>query len=119
MENENIRIIFIINGIETEFSEEELSQFFSNFDAENFVNTYEYEDLGKTPTSESLLETIPQIPYDKRNGFNECCPICQEDYEKMECVLQLDCKHLFHEDCLFPWLKNHNTCPTCRFELKD
>ena len=25
-----------------------------------------------------------------------------------------DCLHLFHADCLHPWLKQRNTCPLCK-----
>ncbi|RKP34049.1 hypothetical protein BJ085DRAFT_20426, partial [Dimargaris cristalligena] len=30
---------------------------------------------------------------------------------------QMPCQHIFHEECLFPWLEVSNTCPTCRYEL--
>ncbi|TBU48590.1 hypothetical protein BD309DRAFT_853638 [Dichomitus squalens] len=26
-------------------------------------------------------------------------------------------KHLFHRNCLFPWLARKTTCPTCRFDI--
>lgn len=51
------------------------------------------------------------------------CVIClqtlleggSEDTDSM--VNQLPCKHLFHTDCLAPWLATRTTCPTCRASL--
>jgi hypothetical protein len=41
------------------------------------------------------------------------CAIC------LECVGATDatttvCEHKFHTKCLTPWLREHDTCPTCR-----
>ena len=33
-------------------------------------------------------------------------------------MMDLPCKHYFHEECLMPWLNQHDSCPICRFELK-
>ncbi|TPX45872.1 hypothetical protein SeMB42_g02480 [Synchytrium endobioticum] len=30
----------------------------------------------------------------------------------------MPCKHFFHNSCLTTWLRSHNTCPVCRFELE-
>lgn len=32
-------------------------------------------------------------------------------------VVAFPCLHLFHSDCLFPWLARKTTCPTCRFDV--
>jgi hypothetical protein len=32
-------------------------------------------------------------------------------------VLALPCMHLFHQQCLSPWLAIKTTCPTCRFDI--
>ena len=42
------------------------------------------------------------------------CIICLEQFKIEEKSLKLICGHIFHKECLDPWLKNHNTCPICR-----
>lgn len=32
-------------------------------------------------------------------------------------IYEMPCEHIFHEECLLPWLNQHNSCPTCRHEL--
>ncbi|CDW86796.1 ring finger protein [Stylonychia lemnae] len=36
---------------------------------------------------------------------------------KVPKILEMPCTHMFHDECLIPWLEKHNSCPTCRFEL--
>lgn len=33
-------------------------------------------------------------------------------------LMMMPCKHLFHLDCLLPWLKTNGTCPVCRVSLE-
>ena len=50
---------------------------------------------------------------------NIICSICTDNLEKNNTVIKtLDCNHQYHTDCIDIWLKEHNTCPLCRQEVK-
>ena len=79
------------------------------------------------PASESALKKLKRFPLtDKyckkdKNGKIElpsCC-ICLSDIEKNEETVLLPCGHMFHWNCCLNWLKGNNTCPMCRFVIKD
>ena len=53
----------------------------------------------------------------RKNSNFENCSVCKDDFELEQQIVNLPCKHSFHEDCLSPWLTERNSCPTCRFEL--
>lgn len=42
------------------------------------------------------------------------CTVCLEDFEPKETVMLTPCKHMFHEECIVPWLKSKGQCPLCR-----
>jgi len=52
-----------------------------------------------------------------KSPFRDYC--CREDLQVGEEVQIMPCNsnHVYHPDCLAPWLKAHNSCPVCRFEL--
>ena len=47
------------------------------------------------------------------------CTICldAEDFFKGKAMPQ--CRHLFHEVCLWKWVQNATTCPNCRTRITD
>ena len=47
------------------------------------------------------------------------CSICL-NFCKKGSQIYLNCKnkHMFHRKCIYKWLKNNNTCPLCREEIK-
>lgn len=42
------------------------------------------------------------------------CPICLSEFESGAIVSELKCGHMYHHDCIAPWVKKHPTCPVCR-----
>ena len=41
------------------------------------------------------------------------CIVCQLDFEAEDPVIKLPCSHVFHEECLRPWLSRKKNCPYC------
>ena len=47
----------------------------------------------------------------------EACTVCHDEFAAGAEVVQLPCRHCFHDTCIRPWLEGHNTCPVCRTAL--
>ncbi|XP_022754369.1 E3 ubiquitin-protein ligase RING1-like isoform X1 [Durio zibethinus] len=45
------------------------------------------------------------------------CAVCKDPLLLDSDAKQLPCRHLYHPDCILPWLSNHNSCPLCRSTL--
>ncbi|XP_064391295.1 E3 ubiquitin-protein ligase RNF126-B-like [Halichondria panicea] len=76
------------------------------------------EDPGPPPAEQNKIESLPTVLSTPENmEFCKSCSVCKEDFPNGENLLQLPCTHLYHKDCILPWLKLHDTCPTCRFHL--
>jgi hypothetical protein len=86
------------------------------------------EDTGNSskPTDKDVIKELPTVEI-----FNDTtqCAICQDIIASGSTAIKLPCPdtpHYFcsgddHENCegIKPWLKEHNTCPICRFELPE
>lgn len=73
---------------------------------------------GTPPASKEAVEKLRTIKVTQEHVDAEIgCAVCQEPLAVGEEVTELPCKHLYHHDCITPWLKMHNSCPECRYEL--
>ncbi|CAH1415397.1 unnamed protein product [Lactuca virosa] len=82
--------------------------------AENDPNRY-----GTPPASKSAIENLPNMKITKKlleSDYSDCA-VCKDSFELDEEAKQLPCKHMYHQDCILPWLELHNSCPVCRYEL--
>lgn len=80
---------------------------------------------GNPPASQEEVKKLRKVTVDEINkeeirkmSSEHLCSVCKDDYEMGQNLIQLPCTHLFHDDCILPWLKERNSCPTCRYELK-
>ncbi|XP_030452168.1 E3 ubiquitin-protein ligase RDUF1-like isoform X1 [Syzygium oleosum] len=74
---------------------------------------------GDSPASARVVEDLPLFTVGKEGlGTGDgVCAVCKDMFVEGEKVKVLPCVHRYHQDCILPWLRMHNTCPVCRFEL--
>lgn len=82
--------------------------------AQEVMRVASYQQPASRGAKQEVIDGLPTI-----NGCpDDACLICQEDFAAEERPTCIPCGHAFHPDCLKPWLSDHNTCPTCRYELE-
>jgi len=50
------------------------------------------------------------------------CSICLDNFkdgDELSWARNLKCRHVFHSECLIPWLMTHDECPYCRTVLLE
>ncbi|KAK4278787.1 hypothetical protein QN277_016586 [Acacia crassicarpa] len=73
---------------------------------------------GPPPASHSSIDAMPTIKITRAHLRSDShCPVCQEKFELGSEARQMPCNHIYHSDCIVPWLVQHNSCPVCRVEL--
>ncbi|XP_042484645.1 E3 ubiquitin-protein ligase RING1-like [Macadamia integrifolia] len=78
-----------------------------------------YHHPASTPASKSSVESIPTVKITSSLLAVDTllCAVCKDEFVVDVEAKQLPCKHLYHCDCILPWLSQHNSCPVCRFRL--
>ncbi|XP_057847861.1 uncharacterized protein LOC131057711 [Cryptomeria japonica] len=74
---------------------------------------------GAPPAAQSAIQKLPLIYIEKvhEEDGSSVCAICKDSLVLGDQAKQLPCKHLYHPDCILPWLSARNSCPVCRYEL--
>jgi len=74
------------------------------------------------PESDDIKEK-KEMEVKSDEGENNTKDIDEEKEEKEvntddDNIRLMPCGHIYHESCIFQWLKDNNTCPVCRYELE-
>lgn len=73
---------------------------------------------GPPPASQPSIDAMPTVKITQRHLSGDShCPVCKDEFELGLEAREMPCKHLYHADCIVPWLEQHNSCPVCRYEL--
>jgi len=91
----------------------------------SMIQRMSMEEHKSQPTSEQVVTNLPvfslQERHCKRNDKGEIelpnCPICCETLQLADKALLIPCGHMFHSQCILPWLNQNSTCPVCRHQL--
>lgn len=73
---------------------------------------------GPPPASRSAVEAMPTIEIVQKHLGNDLhCAVCKDPFEIGCQAREMPCNHIYHSDCILPWLSQHNSCPVCRHEM--
>ncbi|KAK1396854.1 RING-type E3 ubiquitin transferase [Heracleum sosnowskyi] len=84
---------------------------------EQFIH-FDTITVTQAPASKAAVDSLPTININLGHIFGDLhCAVCTEPFEANALARELPCKHLYHSDCILPWLEIRNSCPLCRHEL--
>lgn len=69
------------------------------------------KEINRLPTERFAADEFAEKGYDGQ------CAICIAEFEHLEVIRVLRCKHVFHKECVDEWLSLNGTCPICRAEI--
>ncbi|XP_057861341.1 E3 ubiquitin-protein ligase RING1-like [Cryptomeria japonica] len=74
---------------------------------------------GAPPASKTAVETMPTIKISETHLAPDSahCAVCKDEFDMGSEAKQMPCNHIYHTDCIVPWLAQHNSCPVCRYEM--
>ena len=111
---------------------------FNNFNNINVENNYDNDLDDEDDDMEGGEEDEEDLFLKKRNQFileldefqfkhlkkysalkEDKCAICLQKYKGADIIKEFPCKHIFHKNCIFKWLKKSNVCPLCKYDITN
>lgn len=54
-----------------------------------------------------------------KNQMKLTCSVCINDIFVGEKAVKLICKHIFHKNCIYKWVRVQKSCPICRKNIEE
>lgn len=97
----------------------------SSFNLENIIdftnNENDINNINTTLSNEEINNNYPEKKYnmlesaEKTNNMQ--CNICYTDFKNEDIIRMINCKHIYHKECIDKWFTNYsNECPKCKKE---
>ncbi|XP_020112620.1 E3 ubiquitin-protein ligase RING1-like [Ananas comosus] len=74
-----------------------------------------YHDTFITSAARRAVAALRDVEIDAGPQGGQSCTVCQETLAIGTVAASFPCTHVFHRNCIVPWLQQQHTCPVCRF----
>ena len=102
----------------------------NNYDDDNDENDNEEEEEGNNEEIELFMKKreqfileLDEFQYKHLTKYSalkeDKCAICLLKYKGVDIIKEFPCKHIFHKNCIFKWLKTSNLCPLCKHDISS
>ncbi|CAM9004014.1 unnamed protein product [Rhodiola kirilowii] len=73
--------------------------------------------LSHPAASKAAIESMATVEINSETHQSHYCAVCKEEFEVGGEAREMPCRHVYHSDCILPWLALRNSCPVCRHEM--
>lgn len=81
-----------------------------------FSDSIQFQNPNKVGLTPEEIKHLKIGIYQNNNNYSEkkACTICTFDINLLDEIISFSCGHIFHSNCLVPWLQINKICPNCR-----
>jgi hypothetical protein len=85
---------------------------------ENILSNF-WTNVPVYPSAEQITNATQNVEYDAETMREQTCPITMTEFNETSQILKIrECGHIFNENALRRWFRNHVTCPVCRCDIR-
>ena len=107
----------IENWISSHIYNNIINNILNNIFDEMFNEQHEEKTVLTQEEYNKLIQTLKEKECKEEKECVRECNVCKEDI--LENIIILNCKHTYHNNCLFKWLTEYNiSCCVCRDDVR-